>query len=50
VIAYLTSSIFLHGDYIRYLWLFVALGVAMIHLSDYLAAKAQPQLLAGVNR
>jgi O-antigen ligase len=50
VIAYLTSSIFLHGDYIRYLWLFVALGVAMIHLSDNLAARAQPQILAGVNR
>lgn len=32
LIAYLTASIFLHGDYIRYLWLLVSLSVAATHL------------------
>lgn len=32
VIGYLSCSIFLHGDYIRYLWLYMAMGAAMIHL------------------
>jgi O-antigen ligase len=40
--AYLTTSIFLHGDYIRYLWLIVALSIAMIHLADYLVNSPQP--------
>lgn len=33
IISYLISSIFLHGDYIRYLWILVALGVAGMYLS-----------------
>lgn len=49
VIAYLVSSVFLHGDYLRYLWLFVALGVAMIHLANYLTKPAPSQLASGVN-
>lgn len=32
VITYLLCSIFLHGDYIRYLWLLVSLAAAAIHL------------------
>ena len=32
ILAYLTGSIFLHGDYIRYLWLLVSLAAAAIHL------------------
>jgi O-antigen ligase len=33
ITAYLISSIFLHGDYIRYLWILVALGTAGLYLS-----------------
>jgi hypothetical protein len=40
IVAYLTSSIFLHNDYIRYLWLFVALAMAMIRLADKLSENA----------
>jgi hypothetical protein len=36
ILAYLISSIFLHSDYLRYLWLLVALGIAMIHLANNL--------------
>jgi hypothetical protein len=45
ILAYLTSSIFLHGDYLRYLWLLVALGIAMIHLANNLqkAFPLQPE-------
>lgn len=32
VVSYLLCSIFLHGDYIRYLWLYISLGAAVIHL------------------
>ncbi len=32
LITYLAGSIFLHGDYIRYLWLLVSLAVTAIHL------------------
>jgi O-antigen ligase len=39
IVAYLASSIFLHNDYIRYLWLFVALAMAMIRLADKLSAN-----------
>lgn len=34
VLAYLMSSVFLHGDYIRYLWLLVALGASAVHLTE----------------
>ncbi len=34
LITYLTASIFLHGDYIRYLWLLVSLAVAANHLYE----------------
>ncbi|MCL4300653.1 MAG: O-antigen ligase family protein [Anaerolineae bacterium] len=47
IIAYLISSFFLHGDYLRYLWLLVALGVALIHLADHLSKKAQSQSVEG---
>jgi O-antigen ligase len=50
VAAYFTSSIFLHGDYIRYLWLLVALGVAMIHLADSLEKKVQVNLALEAHR
>lgn len=41
VICYLLCSIFLHGDYIRYLWLYVSLGAAAIHLGvEQEASKA----------
>lgn len=33
ITAYLISSIFLHGNYIRYLWILVALGSAGLYLS-----------------
>lgn len=39
--AYLISSFFLHGDYLRYLWLLAALGVTMIHLADHLWETAR---------
>ncbi|MBI1879543.1 MAG: O-antigen ligase family protein [Chloroflexi bacterium] len=45
IAAYLTTSIFLHNDYIRYLWLLIALGIALIHLADNLAKEAQTQPL-----
>jgi O-antigen ligase len=35
IVGYLTTSLFLHGDYLRYLWLLVALGIAVLHLADY---------------
>ena len=34
LIAFLTGSIFLHGAYIRYLWLLVALSAVGIHLAE----------------
>jgi len=33
-VGYLTSSLFLHGDYIRYFWLLVALMVAAKHVAN----------------
>lgn len=32
ITSYLITSMFLHGDYIRYLWLLVALGVSVMHI------------------
>jgi O-antigen ligase len=43
--AYLTTSIFLHGDYIRYLWLLVTLSVAMMHLADHLVSTQKPPII-----
>ncbi|MFN8455462.1 MAG: O-antigen ligase family protein [Anaerolineae bacterium] len=37
--AYLFTSTFLHGDYIRYLWLLVTLSVALFHLADHLVVN-----------
>lgn len=34
ILGYLLNSIFLHGDFWRYLWVLVALGVTIIHLTD----------------
>lgn len=42
--TYLVGSVFLHGDYIRYLWILVALGTAGIYLSKTMLGD--PQLLA----
>ncbi len=36
IISYLTTSIFLHGDYIRYLLFLISLGAAAIHLHNKL--------------
>lgn len=44
ITSYLVSSIFLHGDFIRFLFFLVALGAAAIHLSDRLEKSAQLQL------
>ena len=46
VIAYLTTSIFLHGDFIRYLWLLVALGATAIHITGRLTVSVPSQLPA----
>lgn len=43
--SYLITSIFLHGDFIRYLLFLVALGAAAIHISDRLAESTPPQPL-----
>ncbi len=43
--SYLVTSIFLHGDYIRYLFLFVTMGAAAIRLSDSNVKSVQSQLL-----
>ena len=32
--AYLFNSIILHGNFIRYLWMLVSIGIAAIHLTD----------------
>lgn len=32
IMTYLTSSIFLHGDYIRYFWMIIALGMAALQI------------------
>jgi putative inorganic carbon (HCO3(-)) transporter len=34
IVSYLTTSIFLHGDFFRYLLFLVAMGAAAIHLND----------------
>lgn len=39
--TYLVGSLFLHGDYIRYLWILVALGAAGVYLSKNMINKAQ---------
>lgn len=47
ILGYLTTSLFLHGDYLRYLWLFVALGIAAIHLVDYFERFSPARAVAG---
>jgi putative inorganic carbon (HCO3(-)) transporter len=42
ITAYLVSSLFLHGDYIRYLWILVALGTAALYLTRTLIETSQP--------
>jgi O-antigen ligase len=44
ITSYLVSSIFLHGDFIRFLFFLVALGAAAIHLSDRLEERKHRQL------
>lgn len=34
IIAYLVTSLFLHGAYIRYFWILVALAISIIRLTD----------------
>ena len=46
ITSYLVSSIFLHGDFIRFLFFLVALGAAAVHLSDRPQKLPQPQLSA----
>ena len=42
IISYSVSSVILHGDFMRYLWLLFALAVAATHMTDRFAAAAQP--------
>ncbi len=44
IICYLTSSLFLHQDFIRYLWLLVALSFAGINISQTLLYQQPPAL------
>jgi O-antigen ligase len=44
ITSYLVSSIFLHGDFIRFLFFLVALGIAAIHLSDRMVESRHPRL------
>jgi O-antigen ligase len=46
IIAYLTSSIFLHGDYIRYLWLPIGMGAVIIHVVYNVIKKQELQSAA----
>jgi O-antigen ligase len=41
ILAYLFSSTFLHGDFFRYMWLFVALAIAGIHFSGKKLAEVK---------
>ncbi len=45
LIAFLLGSIFLHGAYIYYLWLLIALGAAGIHLAHDVTPKTRPGLV-----
>jgi len=40
LIAYLIAALFLHGAYIRYYWILVAMGITAIQLTDELLAAA----------
>ena len=42
IIAYLVTSLFLHGAYIRYFWILVALAISVIRLTDDLVKRHQP--------
>ncbi len=42
LMSYLTTSLFLHGDYNRYLWLLVAMAAAAVHISSDMIKYAQP--------
>ncbi len=44
LISYLVTSIFLHGDFIRYLFFLIALGAAAIHITDQLEESPQSSL------
>jgi putative inorganic carbon (HCO3(-)) transporter len=46
--SYLITSIFLHSDYIRYLWLLIALTIAMIYITDEAAQERQRAVSATV--
>ena len=37
--AYLFNSIILHGNFIRYLWMLVSIGIAAIHLTDQIWSR-----------
>lgn len=39
IISYLITSLFLHGAYIRYFWIFVALAISVIRLTDDLVNR-----------
>ncbi len=40
IISYLITSFFLHGGYIRYFWIFVALGISAIQLTEGLLIES----------
>lgn len=48
IIAYLITSLFLHGAYIRYFWVLVALAIASIQITENI--KNNPKLLYHVRK
>lgn len=48
IVSYSVSSVILHGDFMRYLWLLFALAVAAVHMTNRLAA-ASPTPAAAVD-
>ena len=42
VLAYLTTSIFLHDAYIRYFWILIALGINAIRLTQMQVLEEPP--------
>jgi hypothetical protein len=42
IVTYLTTGIFLHFAFIRYFWLIMALGAAVIYIAEQRALAARP--------
>jgi putative inorganic carbon (HCO3(-)) transporter len=49
IVGYLLISIFLHGAYLRYFWIFVALAMSAIQLSDAMLMKSERSLSQGTS-